>query len=120
MKKYLYIIITIIFLVIVFFILQNDRSVKDLSKVDCSFNLSDVSCEDLIERENVEKYLWENIKTLSPVPAVLGGSWYVVSADIDLVKNSGTVIYEDGHIQEEREFTYEISELGEVVNLIIK
>ena len=92
---------------------------KDLSKVDYSFNLSDVSCEDLTERENVEKYLWGNIKTLSPVSAVLGGSWYVVSADIDLEKNSGTVIYEDGHVQEKRVFNYETSNLGEVVNLKI-
>lgn len=92
---------------------------KDLSKVDYSFNLSDVSCEDLTERENVEKYLWGNIKTLSPKAPVLGGSWYVVYADIDLAQNSGTVVYEDGHIQEKRIFNYEISNLGEVVNLKI-
>src|SRR3989344_8755574 len=57
-------------------------------------------------KQNVENYLRKNISTLSLVKAVLGGTWYVVSATVDLKKNSGTVVYEDGHIQEKKNFSY--------------
>jgi len=49
----------------------------------------------------------------------LGGTWYVVSDTVDLAKNSGTVIYEDGHIQEQRNFSYTLNGKGEVVSLTI-
>src|SRR3989344_4461819 len=75
---------------------------KDPAKVDYSFTLGSVPCAELNEREAVEKYLWEKIVTLSPIAPALGGNWYVVSAELDLEKNSGTVTYEDGHIQEKR------------------
>jgi hypothetical protein len=75
---------------------------------------------DLSERENVEAYLWGNIKTLSPVAPVLGGSWYVVSMDLNLVQNTGTVVYEDGHIQEKRTFTYEVDAQNKITKLTIK
>ena len=68
------------------------------------------------EREVVETYLRENITTLSPIAPVLGGSWYVVSVSIDTEANAGTVTYEDGHIQEKRNFTY-IYATGEVQTL---
>jgi hypothetical protein len=67
----------------------------------------------------VEEILWKNINTLSPVKAVLGGTFYVVSMDLDLTNNKGLVIYEDGHVQEKREFSYEVVE-NKVVNLKIK
>src|ERR1035437_9585171 len=70
-------------------------------------------------KQNVENYLRENISTLSPVKAVLGGTWYVVSDTIDLGKNSGTVTYEDGHIQEIKNFSYTTNTNGDVVSLII-
>src|SRR3989338_8473338 len=75
--------------------------------------------QNLAERANVENYLRENISKLSPVEAVLGGTWYVVSATVDLEKNSGTVVYEDGHIQETKNFSYTTDEKGEVVSLTI-
>jgi len=70
-------------------------------------------------KQNVENYLRENISTLSPVKAVLGGTWYVVSVTTDLNKNSGTVVYEDGHIQETKNFSYTINDQGEILNLSI-
>ena len=70
-------------------------------------------------KQNVENYLRENISKLSPVKAVLGGTWYVVSVTTDLEKNSGTVTYEDGHIQEVKNFSYTANDKGEVVTLII-
>lgn len=94
-------------------------SYEDLEKVDYSMSLNDYSCLDLEEREAVEEILWKNINELSPVAPVLGGKFYVVSMDLDLVNNSGLVIYEDGHIQEKRNFDYEVVE-NKVVNLKIK
>ena len=70
-------------------------------------------------KQNVENYLRENISTLSPVKAILGGTWYVVSATVDLEKNSGIVVYEDGHIQETKNFSYTTNQKGEVVSLTI-
>lgn len=93
---------------------------KDISAVDYSMQLNDTSCTDLNERESVEKYLLSNIKTLSPISPVLGGTWYVVSIDFDLEKNAGTVVYEDGHIQEKRVFTYEIDGESEITKFIIQ
>ena len=71
------------------------------------------------ENESVEKYLRENISNLSPVPPVLGGNWYVVSVILDIKNNSGTVIYEDGHIQEKRAFSYTADEQNIIQGLII-
>lgn len=79
--------------------------------------LPEVNCADLYEHEAVEKYLWENISTLSPIAPVLGGNWYVVNATIDLEANTGTVIYEDGHIQEKRNFAYVLGQSGNVASL---
>jgi hypothetical protein len=74
---------------------------------------------DLTERENVESYLRNNINTLSPVKTVLGGTWYILVAMIDIEKKSGIVTYEDGHIQEKKNFTYSVNEKREVINLTI-
>ena len=84
-----------------------------------TLSLTDVACADLAERANVENYLREDISNLSPVQPVLGGTWYVVSVVIDLGKNSGTVIYEDGHIQEKRNFTYVANDKQEIVSMVI-
>lgn len=94
-------------------------SYEDLTKVDYSTTLSDYSCSDLDEREAVEEILWKNINELSPVSPVLGGKFYVVSMDLDLATNSGSLVYEDGHVQEKRDFSYEVVE-NKVVNLKIK
>lgn len=71
------------------------------------------------EKQNVENYLRANISKLSPVEPVLGGTWYVVAVTVDLEKKSGTVTYEDGHIQEKSDFTYAIDARGEVTGLTI-
>src|SRR3989344_5072627 len=92
---------------------------KDSANLQYSFSLTDVSCLDLTERENVKNYLKSNITTLSPVKAVLGGTWYVLTVNLDLEKNSGTVTYEDGHIQEKNNFSYTTNEKQEVVSLTI-
>ena len=93
---------------------------KDSKNISYTLELASMPCVDLNERANVESYLHENIVELSPAKAVLGGTWYVVSDTIDLAKNSGTVTYEDGHIQEKRNFSYTTNDKGEVLDLKIK
>lgn len=88
--------------------------------VDYALSLPTISCEEFYERETVEKYLWVNIGKLSPIAPALGGNWYVVAAALDLEKNSGTVTYEDGHIQEKRNFTYVLKADGSVESLTIE
>lgn len=63
----------------------------------------------------VEKYLRENIKTLAPEEPVLGGSWYVLSVEIDTSKKTGVVVYEDGHIQGKASFFY--SRIGDIITI---
>jgi hypothetical protein len=54
----------------------------------------------------VESYVRTNIKTIAPEKPVLGGTWYVVSVKVDETKKTGSVVYEDGHIQGEASFVY--------------
>lgn len=54
----------------------------------------------------VEAYVRAHIKTLATEKPVLGGTWYVVSVTVDESKKTGSVVYEDGHIQAESTFVY--------------
>jgi hypothetical protein len=82
--------------------------------------VSPVQPDPVAEKANVESYLRENIVWLSPVSAVLGGTWYVVSVEVNTDTNSGTVEYEDGHISEKRSFSYTIAGEAEVAALTIE
>jgi hypothetical protein len=93
---------------------------KDKANIKYNLELSDVACGDLTERDNVESYVRANINTLSPVKPVLGGTWYALSVNIDAAKNSGNVTYEDGHIQQKKNFTYTIDSNLVVTNLTLK
>ena len=93
---------------------------KDPEKVDYSFILESTLCEYLNEREAVEKYLWENIAKLSSIAPTVGGNWYVVAATVDIEKNTGVVTYEDGHVQEKRDFTYAIGADAAVESMTIE
>jgi hypothetical protein len=66
------------------------------------------------EEELVTKYWQTNIKKLAPNKPVLGGSWQVVELNIKPAKYSGEVIYEDGHIQSQATFVYDIKD-GKVI-----
>ncbi|MFA6523993.1 MAG: hypothetical protein WC264_00930 [Candidatus Paceibacterota bacterium] len=113
MKKIKCIILILILLIGVFvFVRVEDKKLVEIPKAEEKIILT--------ERENVENYLKDNINILSPVKAVLGGTWYVVSSTIDLEKKSGIVTYEDGHIQEKKNFTYTVNDKREVTNLTIK
>jgi len=58
------------------------------------------------QREDaIERYIKENISSLSPEPEVLGGTFYVT--EISFTGNSsGVVEYEDGHIALVADFIY--------------
>jgi hypothetical protein len=83
-------------------------------------DLTDVACSELTLRDNVEAYLRAHISALSPVPAVLGGTWYVIGVSTDPGKHSGVVVYEDGHIQEKKNFTFTADEKGSVTSASIE
>lgn len=53
---------------------------------------------------SIERYIAENISTLSPEPEVLGGTYYVTA--IEAQDGAGTVSYEDGHNAYTADFTY--------------
>ncbi|MBS3913463.1 MAG: hypothetical protein KG003_03120 [Bacteroidetes bacterium] len=93
---------------------------KDPSKIAYSLDLVTIPCGDIDEREIVDNNLRLDIATLSPVKAQLGGTWYVVGVFVDMTKNSGTVVYEDGHTQEKREFVYTTGENNSLTSMMIK
>lgn len=58
--------------------------------------------------DKVEEYVRENISTLSPEPAVLGGTFYVT--DVAFPEDGSAVVYyEDGHIALVADVRYEIT-----------
>ncbi len=79
---------------------------KDTNKLTYGENMTDVACNDLDDRSTVEKYIRENIKTITPEKAVLGGSWYVTRIEINPSKKTGAAAYEDGHIVGKISFSY--------------
>lgn len=63
-------------------------------------------------RGSVEAYVRENISTLSPEPAVLGGTLFVTN--IEAGNGMGVVEYEDGHNAFTADFAYSLDEAGKV------
>lgn len=70
-----------------------------------SYNV-DYTNDENSETVIVDKYIRDNIKIIATNDPVLGGQWYVVSTIIDPKQNSGSVTYEDGHIQSSASFKY--------------
>ena len=97
-KRTIPVIIILVLIVLVFVYLNKDG--KPLKNVDeGTINIE--------EKSTVEKYIRDNIKTIATDSPVLGGSWYVVSVEVFPLLDSGTVVYEDGHIQSNSNFTYD-------------
>ncbi len=71
----------------------------------------------LDEKALVESYVRANIKDVATDEAVLGGTWYVVSIDVDEVANQGQVVYEDGHIQSAGTFSYKFDSVTGAVTI---
>jgi hypothetical protein len=79
---------------------------KDKSKITYGPTMNTINCNDLDEVNIVKKYIRENIGSIATGKTVVGGSWYVVSLAIEPTNNTGSVKYEDGHIQSESNFSY--------------
>lgn len=79
---------------------------KDTTNLSNGFQMSQVDCTDLDDRMIVESTLKKTIATIAPKQPVLGGTWYVISVHVNPSNDTGTVIYEDGHIQETSSFSY--------------
>ncbi|MCE9585016.1 hypothetical protein K8Q94_00075 [Candidatus Nomurabacteria bacterium] len=58
------------------------------------------------EKILVAKYIRDNIKIIVPEKPVLGGAWYVVELSLDSTSKTGSMTYEDGHIQNKATFSY--------------
>ncbi len=82
---------------------------KNPTKLTSGFQMSQVDCETLIEKNTVENYIRENIKTIALEKPVLGGTWYVTLVQINPSMKTGTITYEDGHIQRNTEFNYTVN-----------
>jgi len=67
------------------------------------------------EQTAVEDYLRANIKNIATDKAVLGGTWYVVSLELNTDVNTGRVVYEDGHIQSAGTFSYNFDNTNSAV-----
>lgn len=80
---------------------------KDKTKIYYQEQMNQMDCTSMEEKLAVEKYIRENIKTIAMDKPVLGGSWYVVSININPTNNSGEIVYEDGHIQSKANIIYE-------------
>ena len=79
---------------------------KDATKLTPGFQMSQTDCEALDDKIIVEKYIRDNVKTIVPEKPVLGGSWYITSVNINPSAKTGTMTYEDGHIQGNKSFSY--------------
>jgi len=68
--------------------------------------MSRIDCVLQEDKNIIEKYVRDNIKNIITEKPVLGGSWYAVIIKVNPYSKTGTVTYEDGHIQGEANFSY--------------
>ena len=85
-----------------------------------SQNNHEIKKEVVLTPTMVEQYVRENIADLVPEDPVLGGSWYVVSLQINEVTKTGVVDYEDGHIAGRATFSYGQDDGAVVIGDMVK
>lgn len=100
--------------------LCGDGSAVGRTGPNCEFAKCPDEIINLDDQTLVEKYLRENIKTLASEKPVLGGSWYVLSVEINASENTGIVVYEDGHIQGKAIFHYSRTDDVIIIDMIKK
>jgi len=85
-------------------------------QIEIAVQLSTCTEEALLENKHrlVEEYIRNNIVELSPVEAVLGGTWYVLEVEF-LEGERVHVTYEDGHVQESFSASYSLEKNGDLV-----
>lgn len=91
---------------------------KDKDNLFPQNKMDKIDCLELEEKIAVEKYVRENIKNISTVKEILGGSWYVTKITINNDNNIGEVEYEDGHITEKATFDYRYNPESKIVDIM--
>lgn len=90
---------------------------KDKTNLFYPKPMNKIDCDIMNEKLSVEKYLRDNIEKIAPNKAVLGGTWYVVSATINPAAKTGEIEYEDGHIQSKASLTYKYAKESDAVTI---
>lgn len=90
---------------------------------EVAYDVSFQSCSneqmDAYTKTRTKEYIENNIVALSPVEAVLGGTWVVTSIEF-LEDNKVKVVYEDGHIEETVTASYHLDEYDNIIVEIIE
>ena len=89
---------------------------KDINNLTYIKSMPQMDCVNMDEKLFVEKYIRDNIGTIATNKAVLGGSWYVADINVNPSTKTGTVTYEDGHIQSKAQFTYTYDKQSGAIN----
>lgn len=79
---------------------------KNPDQLTKGFVMTREDCTSYDDRFIVDKYVRDNIMNLSLELPVLGGKWYATKVTVDPVAKTGTVRYEDGHVQKTADFEY--------------
>lgn len=90
---------------------------KDKTQLTPSNTMWQKDCGELNELLAVEDYVRSNISTIATNDAVLGGTWYATKINISTNNNTGTVEYEDGHIQSVAIFSYDFNTNNDSVSI---
>ena len=118
MKTFTYIAVVVLFVVGIFWFMNQSRTEAPVETPVTPIEQSEQTEQtDTGEEEKVAQYIRANIRTLAPAAPVLGGNWYVVSVTVDKENHLGSVVYEDGHMQEDRKFSYTMTPEGEVLSV---
>lgn len=91
---------------------------KDKSNLYYIKAMDQMDCINLDEKLFVEKYIKDNIATIATNKAILGGTWYVISTNINPATKTGEVTYEDGHVQSKATLTYEYAKDSNIVKIV--
>jgi hypothetical protein len=91
---------------------------KDATKLTYGMSMTDVACGDLAERALVEKYVRDNVSTIVAEKPVLGGTWYVMTIHLNVATRTGSMTYEDGHIQGKSNFSYAVD--GDKISISLR
>ena len=79
---------------------------KDKNNLTYFDSLNQYDCEYLDEKLFTEKYIRDNINIIATNKPVLGGSWYVLSINVNPAVHTGEIVYEDGHIRSTASLIY--------------
>ena len=113
-KSFIYIIVFFIILILSLVLLLKNKN-SEIVQIPVAPQIVD---EEINDEIIVEKYIRDNVKNIVLEEPVLGGSWYITLIDINPSTKTGTMTYEDGHIQGESSFKYTRNGEEIIINLV--